>query len=304
MLMRWPCRAFWSSRRPSRAPPSSSSPLVAVALAALGLHRRDAGPQDLGQVGGLLPGLGRFLAGRADDVVALDLGLDHGLERLAVGVVVLVGLEILGHRVDERGGHLQLLRPHLDVLVEEGEVGRAYLVGPQQGLQRDDALPDPQRGQRLALAQRDLGHRHLPRRLERVAEQHVRPGPCRLGFCVVALGRVDGLHLGARREVQHLDPVGGHQRQVGQVLVGQHHHVARGQLVALRDIGVRDFLPVERADPAELDPGSVLAVHLTEGDIALLRRGVEFHRDHDQAERDGTGPYAAHGLHLPRLASY
>ena len=140
------------------------------------LDGRDAGPQDLRQVGGLLLGLGQVQAGRADDVVALDLGLDDGLERLAVGVAVLVGLEVLGHRVDERRGHLQLLRPDLDVLVQEGEVGLAHLVGPQQGLQRDDPLPDPQRGQRLALAQRDLGHRHLPRRLQGVAEQHVRPG--------------------------------------------------------------------------------------------------------------------------------
>jgi len=38
------------------------------------------------------------------------------------------------------------------------------------------------------------------------------------------------------REVQHLDPVGGHQRQVGQVLVGEHHHVAGRQLVALGDV--------------------------------------------------------------------
>ena len=278
-----------------------SSCLVGLAAAALG--RRHAGPQDLGQVGGLLLGLGQVQAGRPDDVVALDLGLDHGLERLAVRVVVLIGLEVLGHRVDERGGHLQLLRPDLDVLVQEGEVGLAHLVGPQQGLQRDDPLPDPQRGQRLALAQRHLGHGHLARRLQGVAEQRVRPDARLLGLGVVALVRVDGLDLGGRREVQHLDPVRGHQRQVGQVLVGQHHHVAGGQFVALGDVGVRDFLPVERADPAELDPGPVLAVHLAEGDVTLLRRGVELHRDHDQAERDRTGPYAAHGLHLPRLAS-
>ena len=103
--------------------------------------------------------------------------------------------------------------------------------------------------------------------------------------------------------MQHLDPVGGHQRQVGQILVGQHDHVAGGQLVALGDVGVRDLLPVQRADPAELDPGAVLTVNLAEGDVPLLRRGVELHRDHDQAEGDRTGPYAAHGLHLPRLAA-
>src|SRR5207248_7748079 len=98
---------------------------LVVGLAAAALGRRDAGPQDLGQVGGLLPVLGQVQAVRADDVVALDLGLDDRLERLPVGVAVLAGLEVLGHRVDERGGHLQFLRPDLDVLVQEGELGLA-----------------------------------------------------------------------------------------------------------------------------------------------------------------------------------
>ena len=270
-------------------------------LGAVALHRGHAGAQDLGQVGGLGLGLGQVRALRADDVVALDLGPDHRLERLAVGVVVLVGLEVLGHGVDERGGHLQLLRPDLDVFVQEREVGLTHLVRPQQGLQGDHPFPDPQRGQRLALAQRDLGHRHLARLLQRVAEQYVGPDAGGVRFGVIALGRVDGLHLGARREMQDLDPVRGHQREVGQVLVGEHHHVAGGQLVALGDVGVGDFLPVQGADAAELDPGAVLAVHLPEGDVTLLGRRVELHRDHDQPEGDGTGPYAAHGIHLPRL---
>ena len=84
----------------------------------------------------------------------------------------------------------------------------------------------------------------------------------------------DALDLRGRREMQHLDPVRGHQRQVGQVLVGQHHHVAGGQLVALGDVGVGDLFPVEGAEAAELDPGPVLAVHLAEGYVTLLRRGV------------------------------
>jgi hypothetical protein len=102
--------------------------------------------------------------------------------------------------------------------------------------------------------------------------------------------------------MQDLDPVRGHQREVGEILVRHHYHVAGRQLVPLRDVGVRDFLAVQRAEPAELDPAAVLPVDLAERDIPLLRRRVELHRDHDQAKGDGTGPYAAHGLHLPRLA--
>jgi hypothetical protein len=84
--------------------------------------------------------------------------------------------------------------------------------------------------------------------------------------------------------VQDLDPVRGDQREVGQVLVGEHHHVAGGQLVALGHVGVGDLLPVQGAEPAELDPGPVLAVDLPEGDVPLLGRRVELHRDHDQAK--------------------
>ena len=102
--------------------------------------------------------------------------------------------------------------------------------------------------------------------------------------------------------MQDLDAVRGDQREVGQVLVGQHYHVAGGQFVALGHVGVGDLLAVQGAEPAELDPGPVLAVDLAEGDVTLLGRRVELHRDHDQAERDGPRPICCAWSSPTRLA--
>jgi hypothetical protein len=66
--------------------------------------------------------------------------------------------------------------------------------------------------------------------------------------------------------------VGARERQVLQVIVRQHHHVAGGELVPLGHVGVRHLLAVDRADALELNPPAVLFMHLTEGDITLLGR--------------------------------
>src|SRR5690606_5336733 len=95
-------------------------------------------------------------------------------------------------------------------------------------------------------------------------------------------------------ELQHVDPAGGAERQLGEVLVGQDHDLAGGQLVPLGDLAVRDLRAVDGADPLVLDPPAVGAVHLVEGDVLLLGRREQLHRDGDQPERDGALPDAPH----------
>ena len=223
--------------------------------------RVQAGLQRVQQAGRLRRG-GRP-GGRAH-LAALGLGLDQFLQRLPVPVVVLVRVEVLGHRVDERGRHPQFLGADVDVLVEEREVRGAYLVGPQHRLQHQQAVAAAEHGQRLTLAQRHPGHRDLAGTFQGVPEQHVGPGPGLLGLHVVAAVPQDGIHLVRRAEVQHLDAAGGGQRQLGEILVGQHDHLAVRQLIPLGHVGERDLLAVQRADPAEMDPAAVLGVHLAE----------------------------------------
>ncbi len=117
-----------------------------------------------------------------------------------------------------------------------------------------------------------------PDRLERVAQQHVRFRALGVGLQEVGLGEVDGVDLldgvnwrtSMRRELD--------SGQVGEVVVGQHDHVAGGQFVALGDVGVGDLLAVDRADALVADAPAVLAVHLVEGDVLLLGRRVELDR--------------------------
>ena len=261
------------------------SDVLSDVLAAVRLGRLDAGAQRLRQVGRTARlARGRRLADRPDDLVALDLGLHERLERLPVGVLVERRIEVLGHRVDQRGGHLQLLRTDVDVLVEELEVRCAHLVRPEQGLEDEHAVPYPQRRQGLPLPDRHLGHGHPPRSLERVAEQRVGADPGGLRLQVVGLVGQDRVQLPGRAEVQHVDPLGRRQRQLLQVVVGQHHDVAGGQLVALGHVGVGDLLAVKRAEPAVLDPAAVLGVDLPERHVTLLGGSVELDRDHDHAE--------------------
>ena len=256
-----------------------------MSLAAACLGRLDARAERLGEVGRAAAGVRRRrLADRPDHLVALDLGLHERLERLPVGVLVQRRIEVLGHRVDQRGGHLQLLRPDVDVLVEELEVGRAHLVRPQQGLEDEHAVPHPQRRQGLPLPDRHLGHGHPPGSLERVTEQRVSADPGGLRLQVVGLVGQDRVQLPGRAEVQHVDPLGRRQRQFLQVVVGQHHDVPGGKLVALGNVGVRDLLAVKRAEPAVLDPAAVLGVDLPERHVTLLGGSVELDRDHDHAE--------------------
>ena len=113
---------------------------------------------------------------------------------------------------------------------------------------------------------------------------------------VVGLREIDRVHLVERHELQHLDgPLTG-ERQVREVVVGEHDGLPGRQLVALGDLGVRHLLAVRLGDPLVADPAAVAAAHLMEGHVAFLGRAVELDRDRDEAEGDGALPDRSHGF--------
>ncbi len=239
-----------------RLPSPQRRPATPCRLAAALLRRVDRRAQRRHQVDDVA-GVRLLLLG-LDDLAALDLGLDDRLERLAVVVGVLLGLEVAGHALHQRARHLAFLRAQLDVLVEEAEVGRAHLVRPDHRVQHDHAVAHPQRRQLLAVADRHLDHADGLALLQRVAQQHVRLDRALLRLEVVALVVVDRVDLVGRHELHDVDDPRAGQRQVGEVLVGEHDRLAAGQLVALGDVGVRHLLAVGLGDPLVPDARAVL----------------------------------------------
>src|SRR5258707_439510 len=139
--------------------------------------------------------------------------------------MVRIGVKVGCHRVDQRGCHRQFLRTYLDVLVKEREVSGTDLIGPEQGLQHQDAITASQGGEGFPLAQCDLGDRDPARLLKRIPQQRVRPGTGRLRLDVVASVEQDRVKLLRRREVQHLDRLGRRKRQIGQILFNRSYYV-------------------------------------------------------------------------------
>src|SRR5690606_37321013 len=109
------------------------------------------------------------------------------------------------------------------------------------------------------------------------------------------LNRVD--HLG-RLELHRVDRAGGGERQVGEVLLGEHDHLPPAEVVALRDVVVLDLLTADAADPLIPDAAAVVAVDLVEPDALLLGGRVQLDRDRHQAERDRALPDRPHLPHL------
>ena len=169
--------------------------------------------------------------GRAD-VAALGLGLDELAQRRGPAVLVLVGVEVRGHRLHERGRHLQLLRADVDLLGEDVELRGADLVRPQHGLQDDDVVADPQHGHALAPAQGHGDHGHPVGLLQRPAQQRVGLGRLGLGLQVVRLVEHDRVDLLGRDELVDLDLVAGRGGQGVQVLVVEDDHLAVGRWCA------------------------------------------------------------------------
>ena len=172
--------------------------------------------------------------------------------------------------------------------------GRPDLVGPPHRVQRQDAVQHAQRGQRLPLADGDLGDGDLAGVLQRLPEQDVRPGRGALRLEVVRLLEVDRVDLVLVDELEHLDLVAGAQGHVLEVLVGEDDDLAVGQLEALGDVAVLDLFAVDRADPLVLDAAAVGGVHLVEADVLVLGGGVQLHGDADESEGHGSAPDRSH----------
>ena len=187
----------------------------------------------------------------------------------------------------------------LDLAGLDREVGRADLVGPHHRLQHDHVVRDPQHGDRGALPQRDGDHGHPVGVEQRLAQQGVGLGAGLLRLEVVGLLEQHRVDLVAGHELLDRDLARRRRGQLGHVVVGEDDHLAVLGLVALGDVGVRDLLAVDRADPLVLDPAAVLGVHLAERHVVRLGRGVELHRHADQPERDRALPDRTHRLLLP-----
>ena len=276
-------RSSW--RLPSSSPAAGASPRGGLGL----LDRAGQGCEQVDDLAGLLR-----LGGGDPHLAALDLGAHELLDGDGVVVLVLARLVVSRELVDEHLGHVHLLLGGLLVLGDAREVGRADLVGPQHRLHDDDPVADPQHGHRHPGADGDGADRHPLLLDEGVAEQDVGLGRGLVGLEVVALVEPHRVDLVGRHELRDADLLRGPARQVGEVLVGEHDHVAVLGLVALGDVVVRHLLAVDGAGALVLDPPAVLAVDLAELHVVVLGRRVEPDRHVDQAEGDGALPDRSH----------
>ena len=277
--------------------PSRRSRRVLRRLAARRLGGVDAALQGRQQVHDLAGGLLRRRG--ALDLAAFDLGLHHRLDRFAVVVLELGGVEVAGQGLDEHLGHLHLGGLRLGG-VGGAEVGLTDLVGPHHRLHHDHVVANAQHGQRGPVAQRDRHQRHPVRGLERLPQQRVGLGAGLLRLEVVGLLEQHRVDLVTGHELLDADLATAVRRELLHVLVGEDDHLAVLGLVALGDVGVLDFLAVQAAGPLVLDPPAVLRMDLAERDVLALRGGVQLHRDADQAEGDGTLPDCTHVIRMPR----
>jgi hypothetical protein len=132
--------------------------------------------------------------------------------------------------------------------------------------------------------------------LERLTQQHVRPARGLVRLEVVRLLEIDRVDLFGRHELQYLDGLVGRDGQLGEILVGEDHHAAVLQLVALRDVAVLDLVAAHLADALVPDPAPILGVDLVEPEIVFLGRAEHPDGDSHQPERDGTSPHGSHSV--------
>lgn len=227
----------------------------------------------------------------------LDAG-EPGLDDLLQGVVVLVRLvldvEVGGDGVHQGVGEAHFLGAQRDVL--GGDAGRgADLVGPQEAVEQQGVIAHPDHGQRLAGAQGHSGDGDLVGIQHRLAQQRVRAGGGRGARAEeVGLVVVDRVDPGGVHEAQDPDLLGGGEREVGQVVAGQHHGAPVRRFVAAGDVLERHLRAVLLAVPPLLDPPAVRGVDQVQPDRVPLGGRVHAHRDRHQGHgdlqlRDGTG---------------
>ena len=265
---------------------------AAVAVGVLVAHRVEARLERRHQVGNLLLLLvGRRLHG---DLLAGRLALDEVEDLLAVGVVVLVGLERSRERLDELLGDVELALGDVDVgrgrdLVDA--VGLDDLVGEEHRRHAQDVIVHRAQGDERLLGAddhpRDGDAAGLAHGLDEQPVGLCSAGPRREVIGVVVEDRVDLRELD---EVLDLDGLGllGLQRLE---LAGLDDHVAVGrELEALDDLVVGDLVARRRVDALLGDAHAGLAAELVETHGLAVDRAVELDRDGDQSERDRPGP--------------
>ena len=164
-----------------------------------------------------------------DRLPAFDLGLDDLLERLAVLVLVLAGVELAGHRGDQLLGHRELGRLEGEVFLRQVQLlDGADLVRPVERRQEHRLVEWVERGQRLAVLDHDLADRGQAVLLEDRLQQVERLAADLVGLDVVGRlhepnGVVIAFGLG---ELLDLDRPDGLERHLLEVLVGDDHVLA------------------------------------------------------------------------------
>ena len=264
--------------------------------AAVALRLPAHGGEALLEGGHQVGGLGRLglVGGRADDLLARGLVLEHLEQLLAVLVAVLVGLEVGGERLDQLLRHVELALLGLRRLLGEDVVaqvlGLRHLVVEAHRRHRQDVVHRADRGEVLLVAKDEAGDRDLAGVAHRLDEQGVGLLGALVGAEVVGLLEVDGVDLVEVDEVLDLDRAGLLRVEVRELLARQGHVLVGGELVALDDVVVGDLLAVCLGHALVAHPGAVLLAQLAEAHGVLRDRAVQLHRHVQQAEADRPAP--------------
>src|SRR6185295_17637188 len=248
--------------------------------------RLDALAQRLEQVGRLLPALG---LGLGVHVLAPPLPVDHVEQRLAVGVLVLLGLERAAEAVDQVEGDRELLLRHRR-LARADALRRPDLIREEHLLEDDHPVAPADAAELLLVAHHVRDDPDEARLLHRADEQRVwLLGPLRRAEVAGAL-EVDRVDLVRVDEILDVDRAVALPCRGLEVLVRQVDVLPLRDLVALDDLVVRDRLPLLLADLVVADSRVVLLVEEVEADVPLVDRAVHADGHVDEAERDGAGP--------------
>jgi hypothetical protein len=239
------------------------------------------------------PGFGRLLLGRPR-LLALGLALDHVEHRVAVLVLALRGVEVLVQRRDELARHLDLAVARLALRrVELDLLGRYELVGEPHRVQREHAVERADRGEVLAVVEREPAQAGAAGPLERVVQQPVRVAAVLARAEVVALLVVDRVDRAGVDEALDVDDVRGIAGRGRELVLVEDHVLPLLDREALDDVVVRDLAVLGGAEAAVLDLRVVLEVDLAEAHRLRLDGGVELDRHVDEADGDCAVPRRA-----------
>jgi hypothetical protein len=186
------------------------------------------------------------------------------------------------------------------VLVGEVEVlGRSDLVRPVEGREEHRLAEGIEGGERLAVLDDDFADRRQLLVLEDLLEEVERLAADLVWLQVVGLlDEADvAVFLVGLRELLDLDRADRLERDLLEVLVGDHDVLVRRPLVALHGLAAGDDLLVDRAEDLHLDPREVLLVEHVEAHAVLGFGGqVELDGDRHEPELDGPLPHCSrHG---------